>query len=263
MRWRSAHPLRERLAHWIPRTTLVLAAWPLRALPGPWLRWGCRIAFTAAAARPPRSAMRALLEIDDDLTGCIDQAALRYDDGVHVKHRLMDYHAFFVGRVRPGERVLDIGCGYGAVAYSLVTRAGTIVTGIDRNADSIALARRRFPHRDLTFIAGDALRDLPREPFETIVLSNTLEHIEHRVEFLVSVQSRVRPRRWLIRVPMLDRDWRVPLRRELGMFYFSDATHFTEYTRESFEAEMEAAGLGVRHLQVNWGEIWVEVSAGV
>jgi len=43
------------------------------------------------------------------------------------------------------------------------------------------------------------------------------------------------------------------------MFYFSDGTHCTEYTRESFEEEMRAAGLSVTHMQINWGEIWAEV----
>jgi hypothetical protein len=61
---------------------------------------------------------------------------------------------------------------------------------------------------------------------------------------------------------MIDRDWRVPLREELGEFHFTDPTHFTEYTRESFEREMAAAGFAVRELQINWGEIWAEVSYG-
>jgi hypothetical protein len=59
---------------------------------------------------------------------------------------------------------------------------------------------------------------------------------------------------------MIDREWRVPLRRELGLFHFSDPTHHVEYTRESFEAEVREAGLRVVHLQVNWGEIWAELT---
>jgi hypothetical protein len=58
---------------------------------------------------------------------------------------------------------------------------------------------------------------------------------------------------------MFDREWRVPLRKELGLYYFSDPTHFIEYTRDSFEREMAEARLDIVHLQVNWGEIWAEV----
>jgi hypothetical protein len=59
---------------------------------------------------------------------------------------------------------------------------------------------------------------------------------------------------------MFNRDWRPPLREELGLYAYGDPTHFIEYTRESFEREMAQAGFRVRHLQVNWGEIWAEVS---
>ena len=43
------------------------------------------------------------------------------------------------------------------------------------------------------------------------------------------------------------------------MFYFSDSTHFTEYTAESFVEEMRAAALVIAHTQTRWGEIWAEV----
>ena len=209
-----------------------------------------------------RAAMRVLLRADDVLTKCINRLAIEYDGGVHVKHRLMKYHDFFVERISPGERVLDVGCGYGAVAYSVASRAGAVVVGIDLRAENIVKARQLFQHPNLSFLQGDVLRDLPRESFDAIMLSNILEHIEQRVEFLVTVHERLSPKRCLIRVPMFNRDWRVPLREELAMSYFSDPTHYTEYTQESFEKEIRTAGLTITHLQINWGEIWAEVRPG-
>lgn len=209
-----------------------------------------------------RAAMRVLLRADDVLTKCINRLAIEYDGGVHVKHRLMKYHDFFVERISPGERVLDVGCGYGAVAYSVASRAGAVVVGIDLRAENIVKARQLFQHPNLSFLQGDVLQDLPKESFDVIMLSNILEHIEHRVEFLTIVHERLSPQRCLIRVPMSNRDWRVPLREELAMSYFSDPTHYTEYTQESFEKEIRAAGLTITHLQINWGEIWAEVRPG-
>lgn len=205
--------------------------------------------------------MRALLDLAHDLDGCINEVALEYGDGIHVKHRLIRYHEFFVQRVRPGDRVLDVGFGWGAVAHALAS-AGAVVTGIDCSADRVRESRARFQHPRLEFIAGTAPQDVPARPFDVVIASNVLEHVERRIEFLQSIQERTSARRWLIRVPMIDRDWRVPLRVELGLFHFSDPTHFTEYTRESFEREMAAAGFAVRELQINWGEIWAEVSYG-
>ncbi len=215
--------------------------------------------LTSIANKDPKAAMRSLLNLDDDLAGYLDHVAMRYDNnGTHVKHRLMEYHNFFVERVRPGERVLDIGCGYGAVAWSMATRANAMVTGIDLDAENILKARKLFPHPNLAFIRGDVLKDLPQGQYDTIVLSNTLEHIENRIQFLKTTQERVKPNRWLIRVPMFNRHWHVPMRKELGMFYFNDRTHYIEYTRESFSEELRAAGLTLTHVEINWGEIWAE-----
>lgn len=238
-----------------------VAAAPFRILP---VRVRRRVIESVARsyfAATPRDSLRALLQADDDLTALISDAAFRYEGGIHPKHRLTGYHDFFVERILPGERVLDIGCGYGAVAHTIATRTTATVVGIDLDQPNIELACVRYQAPNLRYVFGDALVELPDETFDVIVFSNVLEHLDDRVGFLRAAQQRLRPSRWLIRVPMLDRDWRVPLRKELGMFYFNDATHRIEYTRETFSDEMREAGLSIEHLQVNWGEIWAEVRA--
>lgn len=223
------------------------------------LRFGLvKAALNASRAGDSRAAVKELLQIDAVLSGQLDLAAVDYDGGVHVKHRLMRYHDFFVERIAASDRVLDVGCGYGAVARSIAERSGAAVTGIDLNADNVSQARARAVPR-LRVLHGTAPQDVPDERFDVIVLSNVLEHVEYRVAFLQALHARTKAGRFLIRVPMADRDWRVPLRAEIGLFAFSDPTHFTEYTRLSFEAEMAEAGFDIRHLQVNWGEIWSEV----
>jgi SAM-dependent methyltransferase len=243
----------------VKRLIRSLAALPFRMLPPAARRRAVQAGLTAAAARDPRSALRELLQMETDLHGLIDETAVAYGRGVHVKHRLMQYHDFFVSRVRAGERVLDIGCGYGAVAHSIADRAGATVVGLDMDRRNVADARRMFTHPRLTFVAGEAPRDVATERFDVVVASNVLEHVDDRRGFLREVQQRAQPSRWLIRVPMIDRDWHVPLRQELGLFHFCDPTHFVEYTRDSFAAEMRDAGFGIANQQINWGEIWAEV----
>jgi len=243
----------------VKRLIRLAIALPFRVLPAALRRRAVQAGLTAAAARDPRSALRELLQMETDLHGLIDETAVAYGRGVHVKQRLMQYHDFFVERIRAGERVLDVGCGYGAVAHSIADRAGAEVVGIDLDPANVASARRMFPHPRLLFVQGEAPRDVPEERFDVIVASNVLEHIGGRRDFLTEMQRRSQPARWLIRVPMIDRDWRVPLRQELGLFHFCDPTHFVEYTRETFAAEMRAAGFVVIDQQINWGEIWAEV----
>jgi len=55
-----------------------------------------------------------------------------------------------------------------------------------------------------------------------------------------------------------ERDWRVPLKKELVIDWRLDPRHFIEYAVESFAGETEEANLRVTHQEVWWGEIWAE-----
>ena len=226
-------------------------------LPFPVLRPLYRFWLSALAANPDRrEAVRDVLRLYDDTYAAVDRAAIAYDDGVHAKHRLTRYHDFFVERVRPGERVLDVGSGKGELAYDLVDRAGAIVVGIDHDPHHVAFARSRFVHERLRFEAGDVLERLPEGRFDVVVLSNVLEHVGDRVGLLILLVEQARPRVILLRVPVLDRDWTVPLKQEVGLPHFSDPGHHVEYDADGFRAELEAAGLDATEVVLIWGEIW-------
>lgn len=215
-----------------------------------------RLWASAISRRPPEVAARRLLRLADGLLARVDVLAVDLDGGVHAKHRIMRYHDFFLERVEPGERVLDVGCGKGELAYDLAERGGANVTGIDLNAWSLGFARDRFRSPRLEFVEADALEWTPHGSYDVVVLSNVLEHIEDRVEFLRRLRELARPSRFLIRVPVLERDWLVGLRRDLGLPYYGDPTHETEYSEEQLERELAAAGLELNELQHRWGELW-------
>jgi len=203
-----------------------------------------------------RRAVRELLVTYDDVYRELDLAAIVYEGGVHPKHRLTRYHDFFVERVQPGERVLDIGSGKGELAHDLVVRAGARVVGVDHDPNHLAFARSHYAHADLEFRAGDVLESLPGGRFDVVVMSNVLEHLGPRVEFLRGVTSAARPRAILLRVPLYERDWTVPLKAEVGLAPYWDSDHETEYDEASFRGELGDAGLDVSELLVRWGEIW-------
>ena len=203
-----------------------------------------------------RRAVRELLVTYDDVYHALDRAAIAYDGGVHVKHRLTGYHDFFVENVRPGERVLDIGSGKGELAHDLVTRAGATVVGVDHDPSHLAFARARFRHDRLEFRAGNVLDALPDGHFDVVVLSNVLEHLGPRVQFLRRVVESASPSRVLLRVPVYARDWTVPLRDEVGLLAYWDPDHEVEYDEDGFRRELGEAGLDVTTLRLVWGEIW-------
>ena len=85
------------------------------------------------------------------------------------------------------------------------------------NKASLLEAKEKYAHERVRYVHGDVLKDLPDESFDVAVMSNVLEHLPNRVEFLRAAQERLKPKRWLIRMPLYERDWRVPLMDELGV----------------------------------------------
>lgn len=233
----------------------------LDPLPDNWLQsLLVEVAKHRAQKLPPADGLRFLFGLDAAFYPLHGQLAIAYDGGLHTKHRHIHYHDFFVERIQSGQRVLDIGCGIGAVAYDVAEKAGAHVIGIDLSTDNITMARQRYSHPRVEFRVGDALHRLPDGSFDVVILSNVLEHLPERSAFLRRVQKVARPSRFLIRVPVFERHWSVPLKRELGVEWRLDPTHETEYTPESFAEEMVSAGLEIVHQEVRWGEIWAEAT---
>jgi len=206
----------------------------------------------------PADGLRFLFNLDAALYPVQGQLAVAYGAGTHTKHRHTNYHEFFASRIRQGERVLDLGCGIGAVAYSIASNTGAQVVGVDLNANNIARARQDYAHPMVQYHVGDIRQEFPSGLYDVVVLSNVLEHLQQRPAMLRRISTTVQPSRFLIRVPISERDWRVPLKRELGIEWRLDHTHYVEYTQETFADELAAAGLRITYLQTRWGEIWAE-----
>src|SRR4051812_39323057 len=51
--------------------------------------------------------------------------------------------------LKPGTRLLDVGCGAG-LALQIATKRGAMVSGIDASAPSIEIARQRVPGGNLS-----------------------------------------------------------------------------------------------------------------
>ncbi len=262
-------------------TAIARAGEGVAASPGA-VRWGAELletkprAAAEAFARSIQGYARRLpddrrrlfcAELDTPVYDAIDQTALETSDGVHPKHTLMRYHDFFVDRINPGERVLDLGCGYCEVARSIAVRAGAHVTGMDFSKANLAQAHEMLGREGLTdrlfLVEGDITRDRVHGPsdekhFDVVVLSNVLEHLADRERLLAMYAQWYTPRTILIRVPAFDRDWTVAWKDSLGVDSRSDPTHETEYTEASLRAELAAAGLCVEEMIVRWGEYWVK-----
>lgn len=210
----------------------------------------------------PSDALVRLYDLTDDLERVVSERAMAMNGGEHPKHRLIGYHQFFVDRIAPGENVMDVGCGPGAVARTIArAHPGSQVVGVDYDPAKLALCRAGDNPANLSWVEADATQSVPEGDWQVIVLSNVLEHITDRIGFLQALQAKVDPDRILIRVPHFDRSWHLPLRREVGANYYSDPDHKIEPTEAEFRVELRQAGFEIPELMTVWGEIWAVTKA--
>ena len=81
--------------------------------------------------------------------------------------------------VKPGQRVLDIGCGWGGLALYLAENADATVKGITLSQEQLELARKRAADRGLADRVSFELEDYRRtaERFDRIVSVGMFEHV--------------------------------------------------------------------------------------
>jgi len=131
-----------------------VVGWIWRLIPGR-LRTGLLTGLFVLDSRYPAPAdgLRRLLILKDKLEWVINERAMAYGRNEHPKHRLVRYHKFFVDRISDGESVLDVGCGYGAVARSIAReRPRCLVTCMDMNEPRLAQARAADNPPNLSFV---------------------------------------------------------------------------------------------------------------
>ncbi|MCP3924058.1 MAG: class I SAM-dependent methyltransferase [Desulfobacterales bacterium] len=179
-------------------------------------------------------------------------------DKLHPKHRIMKYHDWFAVRLQKQWNVLDIGCGNGALSNDIKNKCRS-VTGIDINAENIDMAKKKFPGEGVKFICANALEYGFKDNFDVIILSNVLEHIDRRVDFLIKIfdnQNKHKPPILLLRVPMITRDWITLYKKEVGVEWRLDPTHYTEYTLKQIFNEVKIAGLKIESYEIQFGEFY-------
>ena len=80
--------------------------------------------------------------------------------------------------LRPGARVLDVGCGNGFTAGQFLKR-GCEVVGVDLSESGVELARRTYPSARFEVMDADEhlLENLECAPFDIVVSTEVIEHL--------------------------------------------------------------------------------------
>ena len=137
------------------------------------------------------------------------------------------HDAHHIGRIvaaidpRPGDRVVEIGPGLGALTAPLIERAGSI-TAVEIDRDLALRLRSRFAPEQLALVEGDALALdwtalAAADPRPLRVVGNLPYHISTPLLFaLLPIAARVRDQHFMLQKEVVDRMVAEPGGRDYG-----------------------------------------------
>ncbi len=98
--------------------------------------------------------------------------------------------------LKPGDHLLDLGCGAGGISEYVSDHTGAQVTGIDYSASAIATANTRTEDKRsrLTFLQADLnTLELPAQSFDAAILLDSIYWVADFAEALMRIAQTLKP----------------------------------------------------------------------
>jgi 2-polyprenyl-6-hydroxyphenyl methylase/3-demethylubiquinone-9 3-methyltransferase len=151
--------------------------------------------------------------------------------------------ALLLAEARPGERVLDLGCGAGRFVRALL-EAGVDAVGVDVAEGALSRARSNVPGADLRRVGEDGVIPLGHGEVDLVWCSEVLEHVADTAGLLLEARRVLRPGgRLLLTVPFHGRIQAALIALTRFDAHFDPlGGHLRFYTRTSLAATLDSAG---------------------
>jgi SAM-dependent methyltransferase len=151
--------------------------------------------------------------------------------------------SLLLAEARPGERVLDLGCGAGRFVAAL-RDAGADPVGVELAAAALERARRVAPGADLRLVEADGSLPLDHASADLVWCSEVLEHVADTAHLLLEVRRVLRPGgRLLVTTPFHGRIKAAAIALTRFDAHFDPlGQHLRFYTRSSLARALRESG---------------------
>ncbi len=97
-------------------------------------------------------------------------------------------------RLKVGDKVCDVGCGYGGTSRLFADRWGCEVTGLTLSAAQLAYAAKAHPRANPKLLQKDWLKnDFPDASFDAVLSIESSEHMVDKPRFFAEVARTLKP----------------------------------------------------------------------
>jgi methionine biosynthesis protein MetW len=153
-------------------------------------------------------------------------------------------------------RVLDVGCGTGAMAKLLVDTCGVTIVGVEPDPDRAALAQARGLEVHRRVFEGSWIENLGR--FDVVLFADVLEHLAEPAVPLRLAHTVLNRGGYVIASVPNVAHWTVRWELLRGRFDYAahgimDSTHLRWFTERSLRRLFQATGYRVEDLGVTLG----------
>ena len=162
--------------------------------------------------------------------------------------------ALLLAETRPGERVLDLGCGAGRFVAAL-RDAGAEPVGVELAEAALERARANVPGADFRLLTDDGSLPLDHASVDLVWCSEVLEHVADTAHLLLEVRRVLRPGgRLLVTVPYHGRLQAALIALTRFESHFDPlGQHVRFFTRSSLTRTLEATGFEPVRVEAHGG----------
>lgn len=126
------------------------------------------------------------------MTKKLDNIAKNYTESEGFEKVITRYKTKEILSFTKGKYILDVGCGNGMVIRELVKKHDFVI-GLDGSKLKLDRARKNLKGHKFQLIHGYAESYMPDRQFDTVILSNVLEHVAEPVSLLVKIHKWLNP----------------------------------------------------------------------